>query len=68
MSVKNLDETLISFSCKSCGYCSELVDDAQHTFCHCERWMEDVRSLDVEIEKYMSHTTVMQIMLGSEDY
>ena len=50
-----------------CDYCSDLVDDAPHTFFECEHWVEDRRALEAEIEKSVSPTTVVQSMLGSKN-
>ena len=50
-----------------CDYYPDLIEDAEHTLFHCERWMKYRRALEVEIGKCITPATVIYIMLDSKD-
>lgn len=53
---------------EECLYCPGEIDDACHTFFHCDKWVERRRKLSVEIGAQLYPGNIVETMLQKEDH
>lgn len=49
-----------------CPYCGCEVDDAEHTFYHCQEWIEQRKVLQIEVGKKLTQENTVETMLEDE--